>query len=141
MAVDLIRFYILWSIILLMLTSLACLVFMELPEYHYFSTALNMHFEFALGAFDSGIYCMEELPPEICLEGRIFMFVFNSLNVVLLLNLIIAIMGSIYGMFEDKMACLYYQVLISKFATMEYDDRYGASACASPPLNLMIVPF
>ena len=36
MAVDLVRFYILWFIILTMLTSLGCLVFMEVPEYFYF---------------------------------------------------------------------------------------------------------
>jgi hypothetical protein len=102
MATDLLRFYVLWAIILLALTSLACLVFMEVDEYHYFSSALNLHWEWALGAFDSSIFCKDELPVEICLEGRLFLFVFNSLNVVLLLNLVIAIMGSIYGMFEDK---------------------------------------
>ena len=97
MVEDLIRFYVLWAIILLLLTSLACLVFMEVDEYKYFSSALNMHWEWALGNFDSGIFCTDELPQEICLEGRLFLFVFNSLNVVLLLNLIIAIMGSVYG--------------------------------------------
>jgi hypothetical protein len=141
MAVDLLRFYILWFIILTMLTSIACLVFMEVPEYNYFSSALYMHFDWALGAFDSGIYCTEELPPEICLEGRIFLFIFNSLNVVLLLNLIIAIMGSIYGMFEDKQQGLYYDTLVEKFGSMQFDDRYGAAACAQAPLNIMIFPF
>jgi hypothetical protein len=97
MAVDLLRFYILWFIILTMLTSLGCLVFMEVPLYYYFSSALYMHWDWALGAFDSSIFCTDELPVEICLEGRLFLFVFNSLNVVLLLNLIIAIMGSVYG--------------------------------------------
>ena len=56
-----------------------------------------MHWDWALGAFDSSIFCTDKLPEEICLEGRLFLFVFNSLNVVLLLNLIIAIMGSVYG--------------------------------------------
>jgi hypothetical protein len=97
MFTDLLKFYVLWAIILLALTSLACLVFMEVDEYHYFSSALYMHWDWALGAFDSSIFCTDELPVEICLEGRLFLFVFNSLNVVLLLNLIIAIMGSVYG--------------------------------------------
>lgn len=101
MALDLARFYILWAIILLLLTSFACLIFMEVEEYHNFFTALNMHFDWALGAFDSSIFCTIN-NEEICLEGRIFTFIFNSLNLVLLLNLIIAIMGSVYGMFEEK---------------------------------------
>jgi hypothetical protein len=32
-------------------------------------------------------------------------------------------------------------VLLGKFVTMEYDERYGAAACAQAPLNVMIFPF
>lgn len=146
MGVDLVKFYALWAIILLMLTSVGCLVFMDVPGYDSFLGALYMHWDFALGAFDSSIYCpvnddgKPTLPEEICVEGKIFLFVFNSLNVVLLLNLIIAIMGSVYGMFEEKTMGLYYEVIIGKFCVMEYDHRYGAAACAQPPMNMMIFP-
>lgn len=140
MMVDLARFYMIWAVILLSLTSLCCLVFMEVPEYHNFGTALNMHFDWALGAFDSSIYCTEDLPGEICIEGKVFLFVFNTLNVVTLLNLLIAIMGSVYGMFEDKQQGLYYEVLVGKFTTMEYEDRYGAGVVGAP-WNIMVLPF
>lgn len=68
------------------------------------------------------------------------MLIFNSANLILLLNLIIAILSSTYAFFEDKKIGLYYEVLVGKFAVMEYDERYGASACAQPPMNLMIFP-
>ena len=32
-------------------------------------------------------------------------------------------------------------MLLGKFITMEYDERYGSAACAQPPLNVMIFPF
>lgn len=117
-----------------------------------------MHFEYALGAFDTSIFCVNTQDEEggrrladlgegnddynslICLEGRLFMLVFNSANMVLLLNLIIAILSSTYAFYEDKKIGLYYEVLVSQFSVLEFDDRYGSAACAQPPLNLMIFP-
>jgi hypothetical protein len=58
------------------------------------------------------------------------MTVFLSVNMVLLLNLIIAILSSTYALYEDKKKGLYYEVLVKKFATLEFDEMYGASACA-----------
>jgi hypothetical protein len=192
MAGDLVLFYSLWAVILLSLTSVTNLIFMRMPEYQDFWAAVYMHFEYALGGFDSKIYCrgtdntyeialggfiaMDEFDDEAeamtdfvgrllapksagkdrgggggdslsnhdvltCIEGRIFMLIFNSANLVLLLNLIIAILSSTYAYFEDKKIGLYYEVLVGKFAKMEFDDRYGAAACAQPPMNLMIAPF
>jgi hypothetical protein len=68
------------------------------------------------------------------------MFIFNSANAVLLLNLIIAILSSTYAFFEDKKIGLYYEVLVGRFAVMEFDDRFGSCACAQAPLNLMTFP-
>lgn len=125
-----------------------------------------MHFEFALGAYDSTIYCKPDALEEgdlylrdlaaaayslteeatenhdaiLCLQGKVFMIFFNSANMVLMLNLIIAILSSTYAFYEDKKTGLYYEVLISKLAELEFDERYGAAACAKPPINLMIAP-
>lgn len=49
---------------------------------------------------------------------------------VLLLNLIIAILSSTYALYEDKKIGLYYEVLVGKFTAMEFDERFGAAACA-----------
>ena len=67
MGQDMILFYSLWLIILMSLTSIACIIFMDLPEYAGFWSALYMHFEYALGAFDSSIFCRpEDEDPSIC---------------------------------------------------------------------------
>ena len=157
MMTDLVGFYALWSIILMALTSVACLIFIDLPYYENFWAALYMHFEFALGNFDSGIYCEEDedggaeaahrrLAAEsydkdengpawlalfdACLIGKLYMFIFNSANLVLLLNLIIAILSSTYAFYEDKKIGLYYEVLVSRFSIMEFDERFGSCALA-----------
>lgn len=54
---DLVLFYSLWAVVLMSLTSISCIIFMSLPEYANFWSALYMHFEYALGAFDTSIFC------------------------------------------------------------------------------------
>lgn len=49
---------------------------------------------------------------------------------VLLLNLVIAILSSTFNYYEDKKLGLYYEVLVGKFPSMEFDERYGAVVCA-----------
>ena len=60
---------------------------------------------------------------------------------VLFLNFVIAILSSTFAFYENKKLGLYNEVIIGLFPNMEYDDRYGATVCSQPPLNLMILPF
>ena len=135
-------FYVLWAIVLFAATSVGQLLFGELGG-NWASTwhALLMMFDYSLGNWDGSIYCTEGLDTAMCWSGKIFIFVFLSLNMVLLLNLVIAILSTIYAFYEDKSRGLYYEVLVGKFSTMEYDLKFGAAACAQPPLNAMILPF
>lgn len=59
-----------------------------------------------------------------------FIVVILLVNMVLLLNLVIAILSTTYANYEDKKLGLYYEVLVAKFAVMQYDDNYGVVACA-----------
>ena len=127
---DLGLFYVLWSIILLTFTSIGCLVFADLPEYSNFFAALFMHFEASLGSWSIDMFCTEGSDSTQCWVGRLYILVLLSVNMVLLLNLIIAILSSTYAFYEDKKLGLYYEVLVGRFNVMEYDERYGAAACA-----------
>ena len=57
----------------------------------------------------------------VCTYGMTYIFLFLSVNMVLLLNLIIAILSSTYAYYEDKKLGLYYEVLVGKFSVMEFD--------------------
>jgi hypothetical protein len=52
------------------------------------------------------------------------------INLVLFLNLVIALLSSTYAYYEDKQLGLYYEVIVALFPTMEFDDKYGAVVCA-----------
>lgn len=139
---ELAKFYVLWTIVLFLFTSVGLILFSELGgNWSSIAHAFFLMFDYSLGNWDSSIYCNDGLETTMCFTGKIYIFVFLSINMVLLLNLVIAILSTIYAFYEDKSRGLYYEVLVGKFSTMEYDHMYGAAACAQPPLNLMILPF
>ena len=68
------------------------------------------------------------------------MLVYLLINMVLMLNFVIAIMGNTYSMYAEDMG-IYYITVLEQFECMEFDERYGAIACAQQPLNILIIPF
>lgn len=128
---DLTIFFAFWFVILFMFSSSGVLLFGTLDDYEDFITVSFMYFESSLGNWDLSIYCQNGNNLGFdCILGKTWMTVFLSVNMVLLLNLIIAILSSTYALYEDKKKGLYYEVLVKKFATLEFDEMYGASACA-----------
>lgn len=107
---------------------------------------LIFYFEAALGSWDTKPYCLPtsfngEPNDFLCQFGVVYTVLFLLINLVLLLNLVIALLSSTFAFYEDKQLGLYYEVIVALFPTMEYDDKYGAVVCAQPPFNLMILPF
>ena len=62
--------------------------------------------------------------------GQIYNTVFLLINMVLLLNFVIAVLSATQAKFEDKQLGLYYEVIVAKFPAMEWDELYGAVVCA-----------
>lgn len=144
MIIDLGIFLVLWIIILIMFSSSACMIFGQLKKFENFFDVLFMYLEYSLGEWDIRIYCEFNKAPNLahlCTVGKIYTTVFLLANMVLLLNLVIAILSSTFAYYEDKKLGLYYEVLVSKFPSMEYCEKYGAVVCAQPPFNMMILPF
>lgn len=142
MLIDLARFMVLFVLFLLVFASGASVIFSRIDTFPGFYQAILLYFEVSLGSWDNSIYCNDPtVPMYFCTIGKFFSVIVLLVNLVLLLNLVIAILSSTYAYYEDKKLGLYYEVLVAKFPTMEYDDNYGVVACAQPPLNLMILPF
>ena len=71
----------------------------------------------------------------------IFLVLLLLINMVLLLNFVIALLSGTFANYEDKQLGLYYEVIVAMFPVMEYDNRYGSIVCAQTPFNLLILPF
>mmetsp|Transcript_27175 Transcript_27175/g.41348 ORF Transcript_27175/g.41348 Transcript_27175/m.41348 type:complete len:138 (-) Transcript_27175:1023-1436(-) len=130
MIIDLAKFMVLWSIVLTIFTSVSLLVFSKLDFFQNIFEVFYFYFESALGNWGTDNYCGPDSQPELCSFGTMYTFVFLLINTVLFLNFVIAILSSTFAYYEDKRLGLYYEVIVAMFPSLDYDERYGAVACA-----------
>ena len=94
----------------------------------------------AYGAWDLSVYESKELSRSEVYSGEFFHVAFLMLNLVIILNLIIAIITEEYANtinFKDGLFC---NELLNNFAALEWDDHWGFLTVAIPPFNVFI-PF
>lgn len=73
--------------------------------------------------------------------GIYFQLIFLMVNMIVMLNFVIAILSSIYSEYENKSIGLYYMIIIELLPSMEFDENYGAIPCATMPLEFLLIPF
>ena len=56
---------------------------------------------------------------------------------MILANLIIAILGNTYNIFDQRSSGLYLSKILMSRDEMTYDQNFGAFLCGLPPLNLI----
>jgi hypothetical protein len=69
------------------------------------------------------------------------MIIVLMMNLVLLLNLIIAILSNTFMIFKPKSLALYYDGVIDNISMYKYSKGFGALICGSPPFNMLALPF
>ena len=135
---ELMIFLVLWGIQLFIFTCVGILVFAGVPHYDGFMQVLILFFQSALGIWDFSIYDNFYLGPQF---GQGFHLVFILLNMVLLVNLIIAILSETYQRLSYQKLGLYYDGVIEVIPAYKYKKFYGALIAACPPFNLLVLPF
>ena len=98
---------IMWVLQLICFTSISLLLFGTLPAFKNFFDVSVYYFFSALGNWDMGVYCeATEYTGEpnelLCQVGAYYTVIFLLINNVLMLNLVIALLSSVYTNFEDK---------------------------------------
>ena len=99
-------------------------------------------FSSALGEYDLSIY--DELGEEKKFIGIGFHVVFLACNLLLLLNLIIALMADTYQKLADVKLGLYSQEIIEAIPSYKNDKFYGGLISMTPPTNMFayfLLPF
>jgi len=139
--------------VLIVFTSIAILIFGDLNDsmivngttrqsqgyvnFESFTDVMIMYFESALGSFNIGQYKGGRLG----IIGVYYHILFLTINLILLLNYVIAILSSTFAAFEDKSNGLYYEVVIKQFSRFLYDNEYGYIAAGTPPMNIVAFGF
>jgi hypothetical protein len=123
MILSLAQFMIIWFIEILIFASVTLLVFGSLPKFDNFFDVLIFYFEAALGSWTIEPYCDAKLfagqpDPKLCEYGTWFMVLFLLINLVLFLNLVIALLSAVYAYYQDKKLGLYYEIIVGMFPSM-----------------------
>ena len=137
-----VTFFLLFSIELIAFTCVGVLTFGSLPEYYNIQDALVMLILTSFGSFDLSIY--DDLGGGKKYFGQIFHLLVIIVNLLLMLNLVIAIMSDTYSALSEVKLGLYLQGIVEATPSYKNDKRYGGLICMTPPFNIFayfILPF
>ena len=153
---ELMVFAVMFSLVFTMFMFTGKILFFELNEFSSFEYTAQYLFYAALGNFSFSTFDADMVVNKYVGYGFIVMYVvftnitlLNFLIAILsvvftnitLLNFLIAILSDIYSILKLKSSVLYYQQIVRVRQIHDYDKHYSSLVSASPPFNLIIVPF
>jgi len=118
-----------------MYVSVSLLLFSELKRFSTIFDVWMIYFDSAMGSwdltvYDSKVYGHKGNNVQISIFGRMWHLLYILINVVILLNFIIAILGNTYAVYEEIRKGLFYDVLINVFPLYQWHEVYGFITCA-----------
>ena len=135
---DLAIFSVMWSLSILTFATSGYLLFSEIESLDELFKVIVVHFELSLGNWVLSIYDEFSL-------GNTFPVIFHCtsvvINMILMLNLVIAILSETYARLASQRLGLYYDGLIASLPAYQYDPRWGILILVPPPFNIFTVPF
>jgi hypothetical protein len=132
---DLATFSVLWIIQLFIFACIGYLIFGELNEYRDLPNTLILLLQASLGQWDFEIY--DDLTISSS-WGIIFIVVVIIINLIMLLNFVVAILAETYMRFSKVKLGLYYDGVVDAISNYKYDKHYGAMITAIPPFNVIM---
>ncbi|CDW83264.1 transient receptor potential cation subfamily member 4 [Stylonychia lemnae] len=135
---DFLYFCIIWGINLAFFAFLGMLLFTEIHLFKSIDETLIMLVQSSLGQWDLSIYDNLSLG---AIYGKIYHLIFLIVNLVMLLNLMIAILSTTFSNLHSLQLALYYDEIIEAIPQYKYDKVYGSLICAIPPTNILMFPF
>ena len=72
--------------------------------------------------------------------GEVYGFIFLLINLVLMLNFVIAILSNTFAKLQPKILGLHYEIIVSNIPKLEFDDRFGCIICSYIPMNFLTAP-
>lgn len=140
---DVVQFLIIYAMQLIAFTMFASMAFFAVPEFIDFYESFLYMFNASFGSYDLGVFDVyaESPTPSLKIIGHFFFFIFLFFNLVLLLNMVIAMMADTYAaMNEIKTGIYNYNVLIVE-PQWRMNKHFGGIIALSPPLSPLTVLF
>ena len=143
---DVAQFIVIWFIVLIAFASVGFMTFKEVPNLRKFDESLVYFFKAALGSFDLDIFAETYLPARPLLHklGIYFVLVFVFINLVILINVVIAMMADTYGLMSSIRLGQYSHSVIKTAPAYKPDKHYGALAFLPAPfaaISFLTIPY
>ena len=141
MAGDVLKFLFIWTVIILMISSVGSLLFGELPEYSNFISVWFQTFGTGMGNYNLTIFRDLSIGSIV---GEGFIIVSVIINNIVMLNFVIAIQADTYSKFSETSLGIYYDGIITRIPIYEDDEYYGGLIVGTPPFNafaILTIPF
>ena len=132
---DLVTFFMLFTLQLIAFSCVGILAFGMLKPYETVWDAFILFFATSMGDFDLGMY--DEMGPTKKYYGIAFHVIVILCNLLLMLNLVIAIMSDTYSRFAEVQLGLYSNGIIEAIPSYKNDKRYGGLIVMTPPINML----
>jgi hypothetical protein len=71
--------------------------------------------------------------------GGVYLVLYSVFNIVIILNLVIAILASTYNQYNQYKRGLFYDTLVRAVPIYQSDKRYGSVMCAYLPFNAVML--
>ena len=143
---DVGQFIIIWFIVLIAFSSVGFMTFQEVPSLRKFEDSFIYFFQAALGEFDLDIFAETYLPARPLLHklGIYFVLVFVFINLVILINVVVAMMSDTYGVMSSVKLGQYSHSVIKTAPAYKPDKHYGALAFTPAPfavISFLTIPY
>jgi hypothetical protein len=133
---DIVLFLSLYCSILVFFICIGNLMFFDLDDFSsgYWETAVYLY-SASLGSFAFADFKNAMIGTTV---GEVYLMFFLLFNLVLLLNLLIALLSSTYAFFESKTKSLFLGVVLENGPFQRNDKDYGALITTYSPINVII---
>ena len=120
MTQTLIKFFAVWALEILLFACVAMILFAGYPRFVSINSTIYYLLCGAIGNWDTSTFDLTNLTPVAASHatenelsiGRAFLLIFQIFNVVLMLNLVIALLASTYSNLSQYSLGLYYDSLV-----------------------------
>ena len=138
---DIVQFLIIYVMQLIAFTMFASMAFFAVPEFiDFYETFLYM-FNASFGSYNLIIFeVYTDTLPEMKYVGHAFFLFFLFFNLVLLLNMVIAMMADTYAALTEIKVGIYNYNVLTVEPQWRMNKHYGGIIAFSPPLSPLTIP-
>lgn len=136
---DVAVFIVIWGIVVIMFTTVGIVGFQEIVVLSTFETAIVYWVQAGIGSYDISIFNgigLEETAPNRRLFGIFMILLFVILNVLILLNVVIAMMADTYAVMTSVRRGVYNLNILKVASAYKPDKYYGGLIVLMPPLSI-----